>query len=87
MAKHAQDSYILDLVFNGLQLDLKKFHYNKEVARTKDVKELSHPSCAKETYIVALETKKLLSKKVIVGSIPGIVHFFYHFHFVQKRQQ
>ena len=33
-AKCAKDSYILELVKNSLQLDLKKFHCNREVSQT-----------------------------------------------------
>ena len=54
-AKHTQDSYILDLVSNGLQLDLKKNPLQQRSG--------SHHPSAKQTDIVALKIKKLLSKE------------------------
>lgn len=70
-AKSAKDLCVLDLS-NGLQLDLIEILLQQGSG--------SHSLSMKETDIVSLGTQKLLSKKVIAGSIPNtdeiILDFF-----------
>ena len=65
--KYTQDPYILDIISNGLKLDLMEIpiqnHYSV------------HPLSKDETEIISTEIQKLLNKKVVVPSKPEIDQF------------
>ena len=58
--KYTKDTYILDIVTNGLKLELNElsFQYSRS----------NYPLSAKENEVISIEIKKLLKKKVIVHS-------------------
>ena len=58
--KYTTDTHILDIVTNGLKLELNKLpcQYSRS----------NHPLSAKENEVISTEIKKLLKKKVIVYS-------------------
>ena len=59
--KYTKDKYILDIVTNGLKLELNELpcQYSKS----------NYPLSTKEKEVISTEIKKLLKKKVIVRSI------------------
>ena len=69
--KYTKDKYILNIITNGLKLDLKQLPTQNSRS--------SYPLPSKEKKIISVETKKLLKKSVTVYStldagefIPGI---------------
>ena len=58
--KYTKDTYILDIVTNGLKLELNEL--SCQYSRS------NYPSSAKENEAISKEIKKLLKKKVIVHS-------------------
>ena len=60
--KYTKDKYILDIITNGLKLDLKQLPTQNSRS--------SYPLSSKENEIISVEIKKLLRKSVIVYSSP-----------------
>ena len=60
--KYTEDKYILDIITNGLKLDLKQL--STQNSRS------SYPLSSKENEVISLGIKKLLKKSVIVYSTP-----------------
>ena len=60
--KYTKDKYILNIITNGLKLDLKQLPTQNSRS--------SYPLPCKEKKIISVETKKLLEKSVTVYSIP-----------------
>ena len=60
--KYTKDKYILDIITNGLKLDLKQL--STQNSRS------SYPLSSKENEVISLGIKKLLKKSVIVYSTP-----------------
>jgi len=65
--KYTQDSYILDIISNGLKLDLMEMPIQNQYS--------IHPLAKNETEIVSSEIQKLLNKKVLVHTKPEIGQF------------
>ena len=60
--KYTKDKYILDIITNGLKLDLKELPTQNS--------SYTHPTSSKENEITSIEITKLLKKLVTVYSTP-----------------
>ena len=70
--RYTKDKYILDIITNGLKLDLKQLPTQNS--------RCSYPLSSKEYEVVSVEIKKLLRKSVIVYSTPEKGIYFWYFH-------
>ena len=60
--KYTKDKYILDIITNGLKLDLKQLPTQNSTS--------TYPLSSKENEIISVEIKKLLKKSVVACSTP-----------------